>query len=909
MDKNKDQESKSNLIDLKEEELVTYDGIAEKEEQNNIDRNYKILGNVIKQAEKDIPYPEITKYSTAIDYDDIQNLKIRKDINQESWDIIDKHTPYYDNGHMHIGHVCVENENYFIIESSSLRSIEVENETENVRLINVDDYQQDKARIVKKWRYPENHRDVTLSRNFETKDKKIISSNTVYDVDSKDYSEIQDSYLRKALKKNKDNDELRSIISTIQLNQNTIREYSPEKSFIVQGCAGSGKTMVLLHRLRYLLHNDLIKNKEYLYLIPGVEYGNFINGISSNFGLNKKYIKTCHEFYKNAYLKITKISDKKFTDVMANELVFPYSYLSLVYSKSFIQEAYRTVLTKFEHMLGEYTGIFNKQFSDLYEFEKLLIDEKIENTTIETIGKIKALCKDVETIIDTDRLESIEDIKLIEQKLNSVFNEKRHEFELEINNDPSTLISDNDERILNNELVKQVKEEIKTQSVVIQSTPPFLKPIQEKKLEVLNNKYNDIIAKIKLNIFNEERRKKEGLNEASFFVTDGVSLQLCREILENIQNVINEYIQKQNSYNLILNSFGAEFQKKYEKEIKALNDVNLKIIDFTEKEENYIEQLAPVCKPVKEILQLCKDLFKTCEKQFTNKERTGLEKNYKLLLKTEPAKVQSHLNSQLFNKCKNLLKKEFDITLCDLYKHYWYLKLYSLFLTTDLADIDDEIRKYIFIDEAQDLSGSEIELINKINTKTAGDGIEEPVLNLFGDTSQLISEHGIKSWSDCPIVTEVNMLQENFRNTNQIIEYCNTQLGMDMKKVAVDMENVDEYNSLENLIKAKKLDINDYDSMQFIVKDEYKAADLLATFKNLYGKIYQKLKLNIKTVKAVKGLEFKEVYVFDTDMTNNERYIAYTRALKKLTVMKTLPKLTEHNSLIQNGADIEEFEE
>ena len=32
------------------------------------------------------------------------------------------------------------------------------------------------------------------------------------------------------------------------------------------------------------------------------------------------------------------------------------------------------------------------------------------------------------------------------------------------------------------------------------------------------------------------------------------------------------------------------------------------------------------------------------------------------------------------------------------------------------------------------------------------------------------------------------------------------------------------------------------------------------------------------TVKSVKGLEFKEIFVFDSEMTDNEKYISYTRA-------------------------------
>lgn len=62
--------------------------------------------------------------------------------------------------------------------------------------------------------------------------------------------------------------------------------------------------------------------------------------------------------------------------------------------------------------------------------------------------------------------------------------------------------------------------------------------------------------------------------------------------------------------------------------------------------------------------------------------------------------------------------------------------------------------------------------------------------------------------------------------------------------------------------------------------------------------------------RAVKGLEFKEVFVFDSNMTNNEKYIAYTRALVKLNVIKDLPTLTDRNeSHIMQGIEDENIEE
>ncbi|MBO5335385.1 MAG: hypothetical protein J6A87_05345, partial [Clostridia bacterium] len=48
-----------------------------------------------------------------------------------------------------------------------------------------------------------------------------------------------------------------------------------------------------------------------------------------------------------------------------------------------------------------------------------------------------------------------------------------------------------------------------------------------------------------------------------------------------------------------------------------------------------------------------------------------------------------------------------------------------------------------------------------------------------------------------------------------------------------------------------------------------------------------KSKINIMTVYESKGLEFSAVAVIPDHMSDNERYIAYTRALQYLTVVET----------------------
>lgn len=72
----------------------------------------------------------------------------------------------------------------------------------------------------------------------------------------RDKHEIVDEFLLGIIKKQRENPVIHDIIQTIQDIQYKIISEKSNKNIIVLGCAGSGKTMVLVHRLSYLLYNN-----------------------------------------------------------------------------------------------------------------------------------------------------------------------------------------------------------------------------------------------------------------------------------------------------------------------------------------------------------------------------------------------------------------------------------------------------------------------------------------------------------------------------------------------------------------------------------------------------------------------------------------------------------------------------
>ena len=51
--------------------------------------------------------------------------------------------------------------------------------------------------------------------------------------------------------------------------------------------------------------------------------------------------------------------------------------------------------------------------------------------------------------------------------------------------------------------------------------------------------------------------------------------------------------------------------------------------------------------------------------------------------------------------------------------------------------------------------------------------------NIFGDLNQVVAGSGLQSWNDIHFIRNRYTLDENFRNTNQIVEYCNRLFPFD----------------------------------------------------------------------------------------------------------------------------------
>jgi len=91
---------------------------------------------------------------------------------------------------------------------------------------------------------------------------------------------IEDEILQNALAGNATN-QMKSIVQTIQREQNEVIRGNESKTLIVQGVAGSGKTAIALHRIAYLLYKlkGKIKSENITFISPNSAFSSYISSV------------------------------------------------------------------------------------------------------------------------------------------------------------------------------------------------------------------------------------------------------------------------------------------------------------------------------------------------------------------------------------------------------------------------------------------------------------------------------------------------------------------------------------------------------------------------------------------------------------------------------------------------------
>lgn len=196
---------------------------------------------------------------------------------------------------------------------------------------------------------------------------KIENMNIVYMFDSS--LSINDEMLQEILGKSTDS-RMKTIVTSIQMEQNAVIRNSQNKILIVEGPAGSGKTSIALHRAAYLLYKyrESIKSENILVFSPNHVFEDYISNVLPELGEENIQRSTFIDFFE--YVLETKYRIETMHQQMEYILTgnTNKTRLSCIKFKSSLQ--YLTILKKYIEQLENGIGL---EFKDLIYNGTLII--------------------------------------------------------------------------------------------------------------------------------------------------------------------------------------------------------------------------------------------------------------------------------------------------------------------------------------------------------------------------------------------------------------------------------------------------------------------------------------------------------------------------------------------------------
>lgn len=176
---------------------------------------------------------------------------------------------------------------------------------------------------------------------------------TKEEIAGRDEEIIFDPYLKEILRARKDSSEISDIIETIQEKQYEIITLPERDSFVLQGCAGSGKTMIMLHRLSFLMYNnERLKPSDVLVITPSDSFNAFIDELSQVLELEKVKTRRIDEYFLQL-LKNEGVDVGEKIDYASEE---PEAYLAYIYSQKFYDDVGARLKKIYDGVAGMFLG-------------------------------------------------------------------------------------------------------------------------------------------------------------------------------------------------------------------------------------------------------------------------------------------------------------------------------------------------------------------------------------------------------------------------------------------------------------------------------------------------------------------------------------------------------------------------
>ena len=206
-----------------------------------------------------------------------------------------------------------------------------------------------------------------LKRQFDIEHKELLE---YFDVDLVTSDELLQKYL------NANNDaRLKSIVATIQQEQNLEIRKKMYENLIVQGVAGSGKTTVALHRIAFLVYNYLktVKQNQYLVIGPNPIFIKYIESVLPELdvsGVTQCTFEQFAQMYIEEPLFINSSDDKvllSISGLINNDIdKFKCSIKYMRMLESFLKD-YISGLTSNDIKIGDFVVVDRRTVDELFK--------------------------------------------------------------------------------------------------------------------------------------------------------------------------------------------------------------------------------------------------------------------------------------------------------------------------------------------------------------------------------------------------------------------------------------------------------------------------------------------------------------------------------------------------------------
>lgn len=689
---------------------------------------------------------------------------------------------------------------------------------------------------------------IKLSRQFDINNASLFGYlNLRTDEDIIFKSGITDPFLVRVLNMRKRQHNLTDIFVTIQENQNRIVNVPFSKSIIVQGCAGSGKTMVLLHRLSSLNYKE--KNfsfsRDAMILTPNDQFSLHIKGLAEELQIGSINRVSVEQYYIDTLLDYSE--DFKPSAKLVSEMNVRQIYVDYIYSDEFRED-------------------FDEAYCKVIEERNSLV--------VILNNLLKAMGQSPRTIDLSDDSKVVQQIRYAVDTMNSLVKGRESE--------ANAAAKEYQECLTRKQYLQKRLQEIgdKVVSVVADSIPR------------VNTKIGVFLSEKQQTISNLEG-KIERLNKKRDEVQKRVFSSGKLEELEKLDDEIQKTEEKLE-----------EETRNQEKYLPILSQP----IDGLSEDEAlvWMRRVMQIVPKVQEDVRLCNNIRE--ENQRLSEEWAGIEarletarlqdEEKKAVLYSEEVKKKiadfySALDQYSMLKTYQLIFNQAVAPIREVHSiknivgkyHRYDLYAQLLFAMRYFGKAVGNVR-FMCIDEGQDLAFNEYRLLYELNQKKV-------VFNVFGDVNQLIKQgRGISDWNELKRLfkADIYRLNENYRNTNQITRFCNSIFNMTVTQTGVDGVNVREIprKDLESELAALSITSERVAILvpRGVQKKKYLKEELLPdSIVKIIGDKMDNGFIAFMYVDEVKGIEFDKAYVVSNKMSRNEKYIAYTRALSELILV------------------------